>query len=263
MSAEDRDQISLFGDNAAYDQFKEKFTPKKTADDCYTPPNVYNAVAEWVCREYGVERERFVRPFWPHTDYLTYQYPEGCIVVDNPPFSIRTGIAAFFVSRGIRFFLFSPALSLLCKVLEGRVCHIATGVSITYDNGAAVPTSFITNMENCAMRTAPELYRAVKSANQDNLKAMKKQMPKYQYPDACLTAATMQRFCHYGIDLRIEWPDCRIINGLDAQKPEGKSIFGGGLLLAERAAAERAAPTRWQLSPRELAMQRELGRTEG
>lgn len=51
--------------------------------------------------------------------------------------------------------------------------------------------------------------------------------------------------------------DCIRISKLEAQG--AKSIFGGGLLLSERAAAERAAAERaaahkWELSERERAM---------
>ena len=48
-----------------YEQFVEKFEPKKTTDDCYTPPLVYEAVKGWACREYGIDPARVVRPFWP------------------------------------------------------------------------------------------------------------------------------------------------------------------------------------------------------
>lgn len=41
-------------------------------------------------------------------------------------------------------------------------------------------------------------------------------------------------------------------------KQDGKSIFGSGLLLCERAAAERAA-VRWELSNREKAIMQQLG----
>lgn len=34
-----------------YKQFVEKFKPKKTTDDCYTPPEVYEAVKQWVLSE--------------------------------------------------------------------------------------------------------------------------------------------------------------------------------------------------------------------
>ena len=87
---EDRERYSSAREegNDEYNAFAEKFEPKKTTDDCYTPENVYEAVADWVSREYGVERSEMVRPFWPDTDYETFPYPARCVVVDNPPFSI-------------------------------------------------------------------------------------------------------------------------------------------------------------------------------
>lgn len=68
-----------------YEEFVQKFKPKKTTDDCYTPPAVYEAVAEWAAANYGLDRAAFVRPFYPGGDYQRYRYPEGCVVVDNPP----------------------------------------------------------------------------------------------------------------------------------------------------------------------------------
>lgn len=61
-----------------YEEFVEKFKPKKTTDDCYTPPVVYDAVAEWVASEYGVNRDNFVRPFYPGGDYENYDYEKNC-----------------------------------------------------------------------------------------------------------------------------------------------------------------------------------------
>ena len=50
---------------------------------------------------------------------------------------------------------------------------------------------------------------------------------------------------------------------MDAQREYGKVIFGGGLLLnnkaAERAAAERAAAVVWELSDREKEIVKGLG----
>ena len=50
----------------------------------------------------------------------------------------------------------------------------------------------------------------------------------------------------------------------ESQKEQGKSIFGGGLLLsdakaAERVAAERAAAIEWELSEREWEIVKGLG----
>ena len=52
------------GSAQAYEDFKEKFKPKKTTDDCYTPENIYNTIADWVANEYQVDRADFVRPFF-------------------------------------------------------------------------------------------------------------------------------------------------------------------------------------------------------
>ena len=35
-----------------YEGFVEKFKPKKTTDDCYTPPHIYEAVLQWVREQY-------------------------------------------------------------------------------------------------------------------------------------------------------------------------------------------------------------------
>ena len=37
----------LLDENKEYKEFVEKFKPKKTTDDCYTPPNIYEAVVGW------------------------------------------------------------------------------------------------------------------------------------------------------------------------------------------------------------------------
>ena len=70
--------------NKTYDELFEKFKPKKTTDDCMTPPQVYDVVRDWACREYNINPERIVRPFWPGGDYENFDYPDGCVVLDNP-----------------------------------------------------------------------------------------------------------------------------------------------------------------------------------
>ena len=75
-----------------YQAFVDKFKEAKTTDDCYTPPEIYDEIADWVAEEYGYQREKFLRPFKPGGDYQREEYPEGCAVVDNPPFSILASI---------------------------------------------------------------------------------------------------------------------------------------------------------------------------
>lgn len=53
-----------------YKSFVEKFKPKRTTDDCFTPEEVYEAVKAWVLEEVpAVQDLRIVRPFYPGGDY--------------------------------------------------------------------------------------------------------------------------------------------------------------------------------------------------
>lgn len=165
-----------------YDAFVEKFQTRKTTDDCYTPDNVYDAIAAWVEGEYGASRDCFVRPFYPGGDYERYEYPAGSVVVDNPPFSILAAIVKFYVGNGIKFFMFAPALTLFSPVTVSHCCSIGVGVQITYENGAEVPTSFVTNLEEAGIRTAPTLYQAVEVENEKNLKQNRKKLPNTSIP---------------------------------------------------------------------------------
>lgn len=129
-----------------YQEFLEKFKLKKTTDDCYTPAPVYDAVARYVEETYGVSRANFVRPFYPGGDYQREIYPKGCVVVDNPPFSIMAEILKFYSERGIRFFLFAPTLTLFS--CSSRYCTaLPCTLAVIYENGASVNTSFLTNLE--------------------------------------------------------------------------------------------------------------------
>lgn len=48
-----------------YDAFVEKFKPKLTTDDCYTPQNIYEAIRDWAVEHYGLQGAPVVRPFYP------------------------------------------------------------------------------------------------------------------------------------------------------------------------------------------------------
>ena len=130
-----------------YQEFLEKFKLKKTTDDCYTPAPVYDAVVRYVEETYGVSRDRFVRPFYPGGDYVSEKYPEGCVVVDNPPFSIMAEILRFYDSKGIKFFLFAPTLTLFSSSSHNTCTALPCTLSVIYENGASVNTSFLTNLE--------------------------------------------------------------------------------------------------------------------
>ena len=96
----------------------------KTTDDCYTPPNIYEAVVDWCEKEYSIDRTKIVRPFYPGGDYEHYPYKEDSVVIDNPPFSILSKIVRFYNENNIKYFLFAPTLTLFSSN------SIRTGIAV-------------------------------------------------------------------------------------------------------------------------------------
>lgn len=239
--------MSLFGfdhfweaegkSNEAYDEFLDKFEQPLTTDDCYTPEKVYNAVRKWAVDRYELGDAQVVRPFYPGGDYENEKYPAGCVVIDNPPFSILSKIVKFYTQKKIRFFLFAPALTLF-STAAGSMNYIPVGVGVTYENGAEVATSFITNMGPYKIDTAPDLYRIVLEADQESYGKSSNELPNYQYPDEVLTPATIVKWAKKGANIQIKPEEAYFVRKLDSMA--GKAIFGGGFLIG-KAAVERAA----------------------
>ena len=252
-----------------YQAFLEKFEAKKTTDDCYTPDNIYDAVKKWCIERYGLRGKKIIRPFYPGGDYQKEDYSGDRVVLDNPPFSILSKIISFYNSRGVKFFLFAPALTLLSPVCEGY-CGIAVGASITYENGAKVSTSFATNLESNAAMTSPELYKIITEENKKNERKLHRELPKYDYPDNVITATFLQKLSKYGISFFVPKNESVRISALDMQKESKKTIFGKGLLCSDRVAAEKAAAEKaaaekidtniWELSDREREIVKSLGK---
>lgn len=266
-------QRDLFED---YEGFVEKFKPKKTTDDCFTPPEVMEVVNAYVAERWGLDPATFVRPFWPGGDYERFDYPDGCTVVDNPPFSIGSKVQAFYLAAGIPFFLFAPSLTILGGRRCMDLCHIVCDADITYENGAVVRTGFVTSLEpDNVLEADPALGAAINEACARSCREKVRELPKYDYPMEVVTAARAQWYAAHGTPYRVRRADAARIAALDSQRAAGKAIFGYGLLLSERAAAERAAAERaaaeraaaeraaarfWPLSEREREMSRMLGR---
>lgn len=252
-----------------YDGFVEKFKPKKTTDDCYTPPVVYDVILDWVKQRYNLENDTpIVRPFYPGGDYENYDYPDGCVIVDNPPFSILSKIIYNLLDKGVKFFLFSPALTLLgiARKRSKELTYLPLGVTVTYDNGANVATSFITNLitndePELQLETVPDLYQAIVDVQKSE-----KSLPKYEYPKNLITASQLNQYSKYGVHFKLNKESCCSVDRLDAQRPFKKTVYGCGYLLSANAATERikadktaaenatasAKPIKiWELSERE------------
>lgn len=247
-----------------YDGFVEKFKPKKTTDDCMTPQCVYDVVLKFARSKcYIPEGARIVRPFWPGGDYENFEYLPGDVVVDNPPFSILAKIRRFYNERGIKYFLFAPHLTLFSVASENDT-YIVCDANVTYDNGARVGTSFVTNcFKGDVVVTvqgdfAEEIKQAQREFNKTNKPAS---LPKYQYPINVISSALLGKLAREGVEFNVKRKEAYFISMLDSQMLSKKSIFGGGFLISERAAAERAeaervvaeraAVERWELSLRE------------
>ena len=250
-----------------YQEFLEKFKLKKTTDDCYTPAPVYDAVARYVEETYGISRDKFVRPFYPGGDYVNERYPEGCVVVDNPPFSIMAEILRFYDSKGIKFFLFAPTLTLFSSSSASTCTALPCTLAVIYENGASVNTSFLTNLEcgGVRFRSAPKLQAMVQEGIDEFTETLKKQLPKYSYPPHIITSSWVGILSRLGIEFSVPVAESEGISGLDSQKAQGKAIYGKGYIVsdrvkAEREKAEREKAKRWELSERELQIIERLNR---
>ena len=247
---------TLFTD---YEGFVDKFKAKKTTDDCYTPNAVYDVILEFVKQNYNLKGIEIIRPFYPDGDYESIEYPKNCIVIDNPPFSIVSKIARFYIENDIKFFLFAPHMTLFSSNL--KCTAIVVGGDIVYENGATVKTSFLSNIfSDARILTAPKLYDELKKINNNN----KVSLPKYEYPNHVITVSKVQKMVENGIEFKVDYSDCSHCSQLDSQKKHGKTLFGSGFLLSEKAAAEKAAAENdtkiiWELSPKELQIIETLG----
>lgn len=248
-----------------YEGFIEKFKPKKTTDDCYTPPAVYEAIKEWACEHYGIDKQKIVRPFYPGGDYETYEYKDSEIVLDNPPFSILSKIVDFYLSRDIHFFLFAPELTLFSPMKREKVNAVVADAKIVYENGAVVKTGFITTLGYYAIEGSAELNQKIKEAMKE-IESDKARIPKYEYPKEVLMVNDVAKLVNKGISIKIERKGISFTRGLDSQKIKGKSMYGSGFLLskveaakveaakveaAKVEAAKAEAAIEWELSERE------------
>jgi hypothetical protein len=250
----------LFND---YESFVEKFEEKKTTDDCYTPSDVYNLVLNYVREKCSIEGLEIIRPFYPDGDYENIDYPENSVVIDNPPFSIISQIARFYISRNIKFFLFAPHLTLFSANMD--CTRIVVGGNIVYENGAVVKTSFLSNLfGEIGIIGDAELFIEIEKIKDKN----KTNLPKYKYPDNVLTVSHLTYIVERGVSISIDKKDIAHCPALDAQKKPKKTIFGSGFLLSEKAAAEKAAAEKaaaqadnviiWELSEREKEIIKQL-----
>lgn len=212
--------------NTLYEDFVEKFKPKLTTDDCYTPEPIYNAVVDWCKSVLPLEGREIVRPFYPNGDFESFNYPPNCIVIDNPPFSILSKIRRFYIAHKIDYFLFAPHLTCFSSNIPDT--KIITGESIVYHNGAVVNTAYVSNcFGDVEIMTDPRLTWTIIN---NNIRG--KQLAKYEYPTNVITSTRCEDWCRHTA-LQIPRDKVRRISELDEQKRLKKGIFGGGYLVGD------------------------------
>lgn len=250
---------TLLANSPEYDAFVEKFKPKKTTDECYTPDEVYEAVRNWAVKEYDLHDCEIVRPFYPGGDYEHYNYPQNAVVLDNPPFSILSKICRFYEMNKIKFFLFAPGLTLF-NAAAGALNYVITDSRIRYKNGACVNTGFVTNLGTWKIRTAPDLKALIKNAQG----GVKNKKIILQYPSNCITAARLGKLCTMEKTVMISENQVSFCRKLDAQA--GKSgLFGAGFIISDGAAkqldySENANENKIEFSEKEKDIIKELNK---
>lgn len=270
--ADEIKQLDLFGEEVRpkakyvqgqvgkddYGEFTDKFAPKLTTDDCYTPVEVYEAVLGWLREKVDLSGANIVRPFWPGGDYEAYDYKEGDVVVDNPPFSILAGILRFYQGRGIRFFLFGPQLTLFSSSSSSSsLTYIPCACPVEYANGAKVNTGFISNLfGDVFAMSAPDLRKRIKEAQEKAKGNGSVSLPRYEYPPEVLTSSMLGYLSTHGVEFKVMRDEVSPVklSALASQRAAGKSIFGNGWLISEKKAAEKKAAEKiivWELSEAE------------
>lgn len=214
-----------------YYEFTQKFKGKQTTDDCLTPPAVYDAVLGFLyAQRPELEGLPVVRPFWPGGDYERHGYPEGCVVVDNPPFSQYGRIVRFFLDRGIPFFLFAPGLT--CAHPDERVCTIVTGRAITYENGAKITTAFATDLfPGLRLWCCPALGDAIRRAQGEAGDGR----AELGLPGYVVTPARLGKLARHA-EWKLESTGAGFL-----RRVGGQPLYGGGFIISARQEASLRA----------------------
>ena len=135
---------------------------------------------------------------------------------------------------------------------------VACGSSVTYENGAQVNTSFVTNMlGDCLCCSAPELYRALDTAE----KQMRplKNLRKLSFPCNVLRVSSLNTMSKAGIDFRIGKDEGCVVTKACEFKEFGNSTLLSDKaterkLAAEKLAAEKLAAEKLELNARSLEL---------
>ena len=220
-----------------YESYIAKFQEKeKTTDDTYTPPDIYEAVLNYVRSIYPMEGKEILRPFYPGGDYEHAEYPEDGVVIDNPPFTMLTKICKFYSERRIPFFIFGAGLTIFSCLKDCSVVDVAS--QIEFSNGAKVKCNFATNLIGDTLVTiSPELSEAIAACPSQTQKV---NLPKFRYPQGLLSVSDLQTMAKGNLPFSVNRNEAVIVSNLDNHPKKG-GLFGNHLLISKAAAVKAAA----------------------
>lgn len=244
-----------------------------TLDECYTSPEVYDTMLNYAIDRYNSQGKHIVRPFIPGGDYQKYVYGENDVVIDNPPFSMTTKIAKWYINHGIPFFLFINGLYAvsLSRGLHGKATVIATNANASFyhkPNNKVVKLGFVTNLEpkNIVLRGDVTLTGKL------NDLVKKKALNKYQYPENMITNSDVLAAIRRGVELQLTTNNCLFEDNLDYNKEHKLTDVHGGCYLVDdnvyneyKSAMEKVPPHTHHvtLSEREKVIIEKLNKRSG
>ncbi len=220
-----------------YEGFKNKFKRIPTTDECITPAKVYEIVVNYVHKNIeSLEGKIVARPFQPNGDYQKEAegYSENVIVIDNPPFSKLAEIKRFYTTRGVKFFLFAPHLTLFSTKIEG-MGYVVVGAQVIYNDSIKVNTSFVTNLLKDGVHIKIDSDLSLKL---NAIQSTKKRPTTKSYPKEVISGALLSKYICRGVNFELKEDEVFFIEKLDEQKREGKKIFGGAYLISSTKAQE-------------------------
>lgn len=194
---------------------------RATKDEIYTDEDEYNDLTEFFKQYYPTAfAGPIVRPFYPGGNYedLT-QYPDGCLVFDNPPFSIESEIVKFYNKHNIQYILFAPGNN-LNNMYNG--CSTWSGCTIHYD-AAAFFSQFLTNLDTQpTLHISGDLYNFMRARYYTRYPAKKN--VKDMIPDDCYYAGNIPAIARQGKNKTIRLVDD---NYNFYRELNGVKVFGG------------------------------------
>lgn len=219
-----------------YEAYVAKFEDRpRTTDDTFTPPDVFAAVLGWLKGKGKITGDtKIIRPFYPGGDFETADYPDGCAVVDNPPFSIFAMCCKWFTARGVPFFLFGPGLTIAS--ISGFCTCIITYAAVRFENGAVIPVSFASNMFGGAAAIAAGDLTQMINGCESQREGQRKSVRKMAWPDGVVTVADLRKIAKAGGTFELQREFSEVVKQIG-----GEIFFGSAWLSGQYADVARSA----------------------